>query len=312
VTRVKRQVAGRELQPESGVARPLRLLAATDLSAAARHAAERAASVAQATRSTLDLVHVAPFSQLDELKRLVHGLPDDVAERMRQQAQILLDSLAATLKEQYGVTAATHVAQGPLLKAMHDTASAAAADLLVLGARGASLLRRLALGSTAERLVGSFGRPMLVVKRAPAAPYRRVLVPVDFSHASLPALRLAHDVAPQALLVVMHAYEAPFEGKLLVAGVEEADLQKYRDLARSEAQEKLRALCDEARLAPRQVLQVLVHGNVVRCILEQEDEHDCDLVAVGRSGQSSAEDALLGSVSRRLLEEAESDVLVLP
>lgn len=289
-----------------------RLLAATDFSAPARHAAERAASVASAAGAELDLVHVAAFSRADELRRLVSDLPADLPERVREQAKMLLDALAARLHEQYGVAVRTHVATGPLLQAIEETGGATGADLLVLGARGASMLRHLLLGSTAERLVSRCQRPMLVVKRAPATPYRSVLVPVDFSASSLAALQFAHALAPDARLVVMHAYEAPFEGRLAVAGVQEQHLREYRDHARAEALEHMNALCVQAADAGRRARQVLVHGPAAACILEQEDEHDCDLVVMGRQGQSAAEDLLLGSVSRRVLAEAEADVLVLP
>jgi nucleotide-binding universal stress UspA family protein len=242
----------------------------------------------------------------------VSALPPDLPERMREQAQMLLDALSATLQEQHGVAARTHVATGPLLKAIEDEVAATDADLLVLGERGASMLRHRVLGSTAERLVSHFSRPLLVVKRAPAAAYRRILVPVDFSESSIAAVELAHAVAPDAVLVVMHAYEAPFEGKLIVAGVEEQHLAEYRQRAHAEAQDRMDALCAQAGMPPQALQQLLVHGPAARGILEQEEEQDCDLVVIGRQGQSRVDDLLLGSVSRRVLVEAESDVLVLP
>lgn len=294
------------------MARLQRLLAANDLSVPARHAAERAASVAKATGAALDLVHVAEFSRVNELRRLVSALPEDLADRIREQAQMLLGALAVSLRDRWGVAAGIHVATGPLLGTIEDTATELAADVLVLGVRGASMLRHLVLGSTAERLVGSFSRPLLVVKRAPAADYRCVLVPVDFSGNSLPALQLARAVAPQARVVVMHAYQVPFEGKLIVAGMEEKHLEEYRQCAGVEAQQRMAALCQQAGIAQDEVLQVLVHGAATQRILEQEQEHDCDLIVLGRQGQSRAEDMLLGSVSRRVLGEAQADVLLLP
>lgn len=288
------------------------LLAATDLSAPARHAVERAALVARAAGARLDLLHVAEFSRLDELRRLVAGLPADIDARMREQTQMLVDALAATVREREGVDARTHVAAGPLLKSIVDTAAALDADLLVLGARGASMLRRLALGSTAARLLDGFGRPMLVVKRVPAAPYRCVLVPVDFSDASLPALQLARAVAPGARIVPMHAYEAPFEGKLRVASVEERHLEAYRAHARAEAQARMVDLCQRAGLPASPGAYALAHGSPPERILAQEDDQDCDLIVMGRQGQSRLEDLFLGSVSRRILAESEADVLVIP
>lgn len=291
---------------------PQRLLAATDLSAPARHAVERAALVARTTGAKLDLVHVAGFSRIDELRRLVPGVPADVEARMREQTQIIVDALAAMVRERHGVDAATHVSSGPLLAAIDGAASAVDADLLVLGARGSSMVRHFVLGTTAARLIDTSTRPLLVVKRPVLAAYRSVLVAVDFSRASLPAVQLARAVAPQARLVLLHAYEAPFEGKLRIAGVDDRYLQDYRDQALAEARGHMATLCERAGLPPQGSFQVFAHGPATRSILEHEDDEDTDLIVVGRQGRSRIEDMLLGSVSRRVLAEAEADVLVLP
>ncbi|HXV50076.1 MAG TPA: universal stress protein, partial [Candidatus Binatia bacterium] len=59
-------------------------------------------------------------------------------------------------------------------------------------------MKDLLLGTTAERVVRKGDRPVLVVKRAADAPYRRVVVGVDFSEDSRYALELALRLAPQA------------------------------------------------------------------------------------------------------------------
>ena len=288
------------------------LLAATDLSAPARHAVERAALVARAAGASLDLVHVAGFSRLHELRRLVPSVPADVVARMREQTQMLVEALAVTLRERHGIAATVHVERGRLLDALTAKATGVDADLLVLGARGSSVLRHFVLGTTAARLIDTCTRPMLAVKRAALDDYRSVLVPVDFSEASLPALQMARAVAPRARLVVMHAYEAPFEGKLRVAGVEDRYLQEYREHALAEAQAQMADLCERAGLPRHGNYQAFVHGPAVRRILEQVDDSDSDLIVMGRQGQSRIEDLLLGSVSRRVLADADTDVLVLP
>jgi len=290
-----------------------RLLAATDLSAPARHAVERAALVARATGAQVDVVHVAAaLSRLDELRRLVSNVPEDVLARIEEQTQMLMGALATTVRERHGVDITTHVTGGAVLEAIEEKAAALDADLLVLGARGASMLRHLVLGSTASRLVSRFSRPLLVVKRMPNTEYRRVLVPVDFSEASLPAVELARAVAPAARFILMHAYEAPFEGKMSIAGVEKKYIEEYRRRARTEADASMAALCAKASLPPRTVVTQVVHGGAVQRVLEEEDDEDCDLIVIGRQGQSRLEDMLLGSVSRRVLAESEADVLVVP
>ena len=74
-------------------------------------------------------------------------------------------ALAASLKERHGIAAGTHVTSGALLGEIARIADATTADLIVLGARGSSLVRHFVLGSTAERLVSTCTRPMLVVRQ---------------------------------------------------------------------------------------------------------------------------------------------------
>jgi nucleotide-binding universal stress UspA family protein len=45
-------------------------------------------------------------------------------------------------------------------------------------------------------------------------------------------------------------------------------------------------------------------------ILEQEQEQDCDLLVMGKDGRAGFDELLLGSVTKRVLAESQSDVLV--
>lgn len=51
-------------------------------------------------------------------------------------------------------------------------------------------------------------------------------------------------------------------------------------------------------------------GEQEPCIVEHEQENDCDLVVLGKQGQSATEDLLLGSVSQHVLAEGSTDVPV--
>ena len=287
-----------------------RLLAATDLSDPARHAADRAARIAKETGASLDLVHVASLAPLEELRRFAANIPAELEQRILDAAREEVRELAAALLQHHGVSAGVRVVSGPLLSELASQADAISADLIILGAHGASLMRHLLLGSTAERMISRASRSMLVVKQTAHERYRNVLVPVDFSPSSVPALRHARAVAPSAEIVLLHAFEVPFEGKLRFAGVDDDTVRHYRLAAKQEALQKLRALCDEAEL-PRHAARLMVlHGDPSRRIIEQEQEQDCDLIAIGKHGESMLEDLLLGSVTRRVLSESQCDVLV--
>ncbi|MBN8443066.1 MAG: universal stress protein [Thauera sp.] len=286
------------------------VLASTDLSAPARHAAERAARVAVAIGAQLHLIHVLGLTPLDKLRQLVASLPQEIEQRMFEVARGELNELAAALRRHHALEPSVKVAPGDLLPEIAGSAEEVGAGLIVLGARGASFMRHLLLGSTAERMVKRATRPMLVVKQAAHDNYRSVLVPVDFSLSSLRALQLARVVAPGADIVLLHAFEVPFESKLQFAGVEESMIHSYRIAARQEAMRKIHELREASGLAPHEVRVKVLHGDPTQHIIEQEQEEDCDLIVVGKHGESMLEDLLLGSVTRHVLAQSQCDVLV--
>lgn len=286
------------------------ILAATDLSAPARHAAARAALLAAETGARFGLAHVVSHGGLDALRALVSGEGEAWIERLLAEARRETGELGAELARRYQVGADVHVVVGAVLAEIAAQVDAIDADLLVMGARGAGFLREFMLGSTTERMLRKLARPLLVVRQIAHEPYRRVLVPVDFSPRSLASLRLARAVAPQADLILLHAFEVPFEGKLRVAGVDEDALSGLRIAAKREATERMNALIADAGLDEMLVRRIVLHGEPTTLILEQEQEQDCDLIVIGKRGQGMLEDMLLGSVTRHVLARTDADVLV--
>lgn len=287
-----------------------RILAATDLSAFARHATERAALVSKDTAAPLDLLHVADLAPLERLRQFMDTTPGEMERRVLDAARQRLHDLAASLQQRYGVVAGTHAVAGSLLTKLAKESDSLAAGLLVCGAKGESVIRRFLLGTTAMRILSTTTCPVLVVKQAPREPYRRLLVAVDFSPSSLRAILHARSVAPQADIVLLHAFDAPFEGQLRYASVDEDTIHHYRIVAKQEATQKLHALCEEAGLSPDEIHQIVLHGDPTSRIIEQEQEQDCDLIVMGKHGESVLEELLLGSDTKRVLAESQSDVLV--
>ena len=286
------------------------LLAATDFSAPARHAAERAALVARSTGAELDLIHVATLAPMEKLRQLIGDLPPEIEQRLLDASRDELQQLAAMLQTRHGVAADSQVVCGSLLDEISRRASSLTADLLVFGSHGSSFMRHLLLGSTAERLLSRSTLPMLVVKQAAHEPYKTLLVPVDFSPSSRRALALAQAIAPRAEIILLHVAALPFEGKLRYAGIDDDIIARYQTAAMLEARRSLAAL--QARAAPDTAgirLEVR-QGDPSQSILQFEQEFDCDLIVIGKHGESLAEDLLLGSVVRHVLEESQNDLLI--
>lgn len=286
------------------------IITATDFSAPSRHAAQRAALLARSSGATLTLQHTVGGSALDDLRR---WLADDsqAAGAIEADAGQRLEELAAELARAQGITVTTHLSIGHPVEQVIRHADEVDAGLVVTGTRGAGFFRGVVVGSTAERIAKRSSRPVLMVRHRPREPYRRVLLPVDFSGASRSAIATARQIAPQAALVLMHAVEAPLEGQLRLAGAADALVSRYRESARREAHLRLAALASEAGLGPDRVrLSIQAGADPWMLIVQEEQEHDCDLVVIGRQGRDVLQEFLLGSTTRRVIAEGGVDVLV--
>jgi nucleotide-binding universal stress UspA family protein len=286
------------------------LLAATDFSAPSRHAVQRAALLAHDSSARLEILHVLETKTLDELRRILGADGQVLQERIRSQAHEALAQLAAGIGSPVAGDAGQHLVEGAELESIIAQADIMDASLLIVGARGASFMRHWLLGGTAERLLRKTLRPVLVVKQHPHAAYRSVLVPVDFSPWSQNTIRLAQAVAPQAELILMHAFAVPLEGKLRFAGVEDDVIHRYRVEARQEALTHLHKIAADAGIDGENWRPVLTHGDAAPRILAQEEEQGADLIVLGKHGMDMIEELLLGSVTKHVLAQARCDVLV--
>jgi nucleotide-binding universal stress UspA family protein len=291
---------------------PRTILAVTDLSAPARHAVERAFRLTTFAGCELHILHALELDALDSLREMLGkdlsavkvGLEDDAREQLNQ----LIDNPANS----HGVAARLRVVVGNPLSAIAAEADALDADLLILGARGESFLRHAMLGSTAVRLLRkSARRPVLVVKQPPHETYRSVLVAVDFSPVSRQAIRTVRGLAPDANLVLLHAFELPYEGKLAFAGVEEQVIQQYVTTSIETRRKRLHDLAAAVGLAPMDYSARVIHGDPSQQIVGMEQEVDADLIVVGKHGSHITEELLLGSVTKHVLAESQGDVLVM-
>ena len=154
-------------------------------------------------------------------------------------------------------------------------------------------------------------RPVLLVREIAHEPYRRVLVPVDFSPWSAASIELARAVAPDAELVLMHAVQVPFEGRLRLAGVADSRLSQYRGISIAESNRRLDELAAAAGLGDGWVGIASPDGaDPWMQIVREELEQDCDLIVMGKHGRHALEELLLGSTTRMVIAECSADVLV--
>jgi nucleotide-binding universal stress UspA family protein len=166
------------------------------------------------------------------------------------------------------------------------------------------------IGTTAQRVQRLSPVPVLVVRQAPLYGYGRVLIATDFSAASVAAARAARRFFPEATFHVLHAYEAPFEGRLAFAGVDDAGIERYRRHAADQALRELDTFVRAAGLEGDRSSVKAPHGYPPARIKERAAELDVDVIVLGTQGKSWLEAGFLGSVSEHVAAESPCDVLL--
>ena len=285
------------------------VLSATDFSADARQAAERAAQLcASGAMAGGTPLHVIQASWLDTVRRLVK-LPAEAEAGMLAEATAQLGRCASEIGARTGFVPQTGVRVGSVVGTLLREAEQH--ELLALGARGLHPLRDFALGTTAEHLLRRTRSPLLVVRRPVEGAYRRVLVAVDFSPHSRTALEWAVRLGPLAGIHALHVFEMPFEGMMRYSGVDAQLVEQYRREAHAETSAEMQRFIADTAVDTRRLHAEIASGeHIPSALRERALALDADLVVVGKHGKSIAEQLLLGSVTLHLLSECPCDVLV--
>jgi len=84
-------------------------------------------------------------------------------ERRAEQAETYLAGLKGEFREK-GIQARTRVAQGPIVKAIIDTAESQDVDLVAIASHGRSGLSQVFYGSVAAGLLQRIDRPLLLIR----------------------------------------------------------------------------------------------------------------------------------------------------
>lgn len=139
-----------------------RVVTAVDGSRQSLAAAGRAIGLCAAYGGNLDVLSVV---DVPVERNLIYGIYEDIKRR----ALVAINAVvkAAQLRD---VQALATVLEGPPFRAIAGFAAEVGAGCLVLGSYGRSGLRRLMLGSVAERVLALASCPVLIVKAGPGDP----------------------------------------------------------------------------------------------------------------------------------------------
>jgi len=302
------------------------ILVPMDFSGYARQALTCAVPLARKHRAKISLVHVVQpptvsawrgipggghylNMNLHNLVEVTKGHLDDLA------TELLPDELRGRAVVREGNPANEVVAAARAVKA----------DLIVLSNTGRSGLKRVVLGSTAERIIRHAHCPVLTVRRQmnesakrllalkkplypERLPWRRILVPLDFSLTSLRALKMAVPLAKQcgARLLLLNVIEPnPY-----ATGMEGAVLVMPEVTVARNARKQLPQVA--RRFVPKsvRVTSLVAHGRAADVIVETAEEKGADLIVLSTHGHTGLDRLLMGSTAEHVVRSAKCPVFV--
>jgi nucleotide-binding universal stress UspA family protein len=252
--------------------------------------------------------------QLDAQLLLLHSIDAARTTRMTRRkklhAHMMLHSRARKWARR-GLSPEIVVRVGHYRDAISQSARDWDADLIILG----SYRRRFGdslVGTTAERVIRTANRPVLVVNRDRGGTYRNVLLASDLSNVSLDVARMTRDLRllDGDTLSVVHAMTPATHSMLRLNGVSQSEIDNYtRQMVQRTSGEILRQL-SEVGLKQRRV-SVAVEQLPTEAIERVTERLDVDLVVVGASRLPSLKRIFLGSVSNDVLRRLTCDILLI-
>lgn len=284
------------------------LLVASDFSPDGNNAVRRAALLAHEHGARLHILHVVKAAGCKPLRDWLCPTMD--IDLRTAQARGALQRVAIEITGAYDVTPTVEVAVGDPFETLLRASDRA--DLVVLGRRGRGRFGGFLLGDTADRLLRTCRRPVLIVRTPVERSYQRVLVPIDFSASSGAALRVAAQLRREAVLHVFHALSSQRDAVLRDADVPEHIISEMRLMEQAGANARMRRKVARLGLDGTPMSFALAYGPAVRSTLRHAQGLGTDLIVAGKQGRSTVGSFLLGSISSRVLSEAACDMLIVP
>lgn len=272
--------------------------------------------------SRLSLLPLADDARIALLHVVPGNMPLREQRRAAKDANRALADEARLLRKQVHRKACIEplVKMGTAAKEIALCATEVRAELIVMGRGGGRVLRDAFLGSTAERVVRQARLPVLVVRLAPRATYRRPALALDLDQAAHEVVRLALLLLPppRPRIEVIHAFDDPYP-RFVYPSLSEDEAEMRIGELRANAADALAKLLAaglvKAKVQPedRPSWKTHVQYGSPRIVVERAIEKaGTDLLVLGTHGYSGAAHVFLGTVAGDLLRAARCDVLVVP
>lgn len=280
------------------------VLIAADLSSRTTWAMRRGLQVASSLSQSAEVLHVVDAD-----------LPMGLREKTIEWAKTALTRDAEREAEALSSKApAITVLAGVPKRDIALHAYRTAATLLVVGTHDPAKAGLFGFGlTTAGAIVRNSHIPILLVRDEAAAPYRDVVIGVDFSIYSTSAVKNAMRLFPGARLHLVHAYHVPFKTRLgteeylrEIEGRSRASLETY-------LKQEIDVLIKRVNGTSAHAVEIqphLIEGMAVRVLKTMQRQLDAGVIVIGTHGSSGIVRAIWGSVAEEIFDDPPCDVLV--
>ncbi len=271
------------------------LVAGIDLTTMGRRVADRARILAEEGDATVQLVHV-----LEPVGEAM--IAPSLARLIREHATNEAREIADWLRNRTDVEVNLEVVKGS--PAWELASRAKKADLILLGS---STVDAFAAGPTTRRVAHMALSDVLVVRRQPRVPYRRIIAAVDFSESSRVAVASALSMSSEAEVTVLYSLPSHFDSLLADAGLFREEMDASRGERLEMARDRMLEFTQEWN---GRVRTMVADGPPAETIDESVRRRGADLVVVGSRGATATRMVLLGNVAEGLVGNAPCDVLI--
>lgn len=294
------------------------ILVATDLSEKSDFAVSRAIEIAEKTKANLTILHVVQKMYLDNIldntlkKILPYSLWITTEEYKEQLMQEKFSSLS---KKNINIKCAFISTGKPPIKIL-QYAKKNKADLLIIGAHGKYSIRDTFVGTTAEYIVKKTKCPVLIVKTSPNKPYKKILLPVDFSNPSKNALTYSLQLFPTSSLKLIHVgdyqYEELLKREKKAEEMSKTQINKMRKAILFYLEKKMKQFTKGHGKQVNKHPFSIILGYPGPTILNEAKKFNPDLIIMGTQGHGRIHYLFIGSVANWVLTETDKDILLVP
>ncbi|MBS4023886.1 MAG: universal stress protein [Dethiobacter sp.] len=240
---------------------------------------------------------------------LMHAVPLTPPARFVDQARVRLEERKLEVESQ-GFTAKIVVQVGQAPQEINSVAVKEQVDLVLVGAKGENRIREVFLGNTVRDLIRTSKKPVLIEKfknaRGKWMPvcsrkFERVLLPTDFSEASMRVFSLVKDrLAPKiAEAILIHVVDSGHTEDLL-------------EVRRAEAGDRLNAMRQNLEDAGVKSSICIRVGIPSEHIIKTAREEAVTSVMIATRGAGSIKELLLGSTAENVVRRCTRPILLFP